>query len=65
MVLSGSFDASAIGWSLHRNLAEQILHLHEDVANAVAILNDGRSATAGEDAIIGIWGPGILSRTRS
>ncbi|HEX3522824.1 MAG TPA: c-type cytochrome [Stellaceae bacterium] len=58
MVLSGSFDASAIRWSLHRNLGEQVLHLHEGAVNAVAILSDGRSATAGEDAIIGIWSPG-------
>jgi cytochrome c len=58
MALSGSFDASAIRWSLHRDLAEQVLRLHEGAVNAVAILNDGRSVTAGEDAIIGIWSPG-------
>ena len=54
-VLSGSFDTSAIRWSLRYNLAEQVLRLHESAVNAVAILNDGRAVTAGADAIIGIW----------
>ena len=56
--LSGSFDASAMRWSLRDNLAEQVLRLHESAVNAVAILNDGRAVTAGADAIIGIWTPG-------
>jgi WD40 repeat protein len=53
--LTGSFDTSAISWSLRQNLAEQVLRLHESAVNAVAILNDGRAVTAGADAIIGIW----------
>ena len=56
--LSGSFDTSAIRWSLRRNIAEQVLRFHEGSVNAVAILNDGRAVTAGEDARIGIWTPG-------
>jgi cytochrome c len=56
--LSGSFDASAIRWSLPRDAAEQVLRLHEGAVNAVAILPDGRAVTAGEDARIGIWTPG-------
>jgi len=56
--LSGSFDASAIRWSLRHNLAEQVLRLHESAVNAVAILEDGRAVTAGADATIGIWTPG-------
>jgi cytochrome c len=56
--LSGSFDASAIRWSLRDNLAEQVLRLHESAVNAVAVLEDGRAVTAGADAIIGIWTPG-------
>jgi cytochrome c len=56
--LSGSFDTSAIRWSLRDNVAEQILRLHESTVNAIAILNDGRAATAGADALIGIWTPG-------
>ena len=57
-VLSGSFDTSAIRWSLRYNLAEQVLRLHESAVNAVAILNDGRGVTGGADALIGIWTPG-------
>lgn len=53
--LSGSFDSSAIRWSLKRDAAEQVLRLHEGAVNAVAILGDGRAVTAGEDARIGIW----------
>jgi cytochrome c len=56
--LSGSFDASAIRWSLRDNTAQQVLRLHESAVNAVAILDDGRAVTAGEDAIIGIWSSG-------
>jgi cytochrome c len=58
MALSGSFDASAIRWSLRRNVAEQVLRLHESAVNAVAFLNDGRAVTAGADGRIGIWTPG-------
>jgi cytochrome c len=56
--LSGSFDTSAIRWSLRDNLAEQVLRLHESAVNAVAILDDARMVTAGADAIVGIWTPG-------
>jgi cytochrome c len=56
--VSGSFDTSAIRWSLTRNAAEQVLRFHEGAVNAVAILKDGRLATAGEDARIAIWTPG-------
>jgi cytochrome c len=56
--LSGSFDGSAIRWSLARAAAEQVLRLHDGAVNAVAILGQGRVATAGEDGRIGIWSPG-------
>jgi len=56
--LSGSFDTSAILWSLQRNAAEQVLRLHDGAVNAVAFLKDGRAVTAGEDARIGIWTKG-------
>lgn len=56
--LSGSFDASAIRWSLRHDAAEQLLRLHEGAVNAVALLDDGRAVTAGEDARIGVWTPG-------
>jgi cytochrome c len=58
IALSGSFDASAIRWSLRQGIAEQVLRLHDSAVNAVAILNDGQAATSGADARIGIWTPG-------
>jgi cytochrome c len=59
--LSGSFDTSAIRWSLRDEVAEQVLRFHEGAVNAVAILDNGRDVTAGEDARIGIWTPGKQS----
>ena len=56
--LSGSFDTSAIRWSLKRNVADQVLRFHTDAVNAVAYLKDGRIATAGADARIAIWSVG-------
>jgi cytochrome c len=56
--VSGSFDTSAIRWSLSQNTAEQVLRLHDGAVNAVAYLRDGRIVTAGADARIGIWAPG-------
>ena len=53
--ISGSFDTSAIRWSLSRNAAEQVMRFHEGAVNAVAWLKDGRIATAGADAHIAIW----------
>jgi cytochrome c len=55
--LSGSFDTSAIRWSLRRGVAEQVLRFHEGAVNAVAILPDGRDVTAGEDGDIALWTP--------
>jgi cytochrome c len=56
--VSGSFDTSAIRWSLLRNAAEQVLRFHDGAVNAVVFLRDGRIATSGEDARIAIWRPG-------
>src|SRR5262249_43078940 len=53
--VSGSFDTSAINWSLRRNVAGQVLRFHDAAVNAVAILPDGRIATGGADARIAIW----------
>ena len=54
--VSGSFDSSAIRWSLARNAATQVLRFHDGAINAVAILKDGRTVTAGEDGRIALWG---------
>ena len=56
--ISGSFDTSAIRWSLNRNVAEQVMRFHDGAVNAVAFLKDGRIVTAGADAHIAIWTPG-------
>jgi len=56
--ISGSFDSTAIRWSLTRNAAEQVLRFHPDAVNAVVLLKDGRAATAGADGRIAIWTPG-------
>ena len=56
--LSGSFDTSAIRWSLERNVAEQVMRGHDAAVNAVAYLKDGRIVTAGADGKIAIWTPG-------
>ena len=56
--ISGSFDTTAIRWSLTRNAAEQVLRFHSDAVNAVAWLRDGRAATAGADGRIAIWTSG-------
>jgi len=56
--VSGSFDTSAIRWSLRRGVAEQVMRFHDSAVNAVIFLGDGRIATAGADAHIAIWTPG-------
>ena len=56
--VSGSFDTSAIRWSLKRNVAMQVMRFHDNAVNAVAYLKDGRIATGGADAHIALWTPG-------
>jgi len=56
--ISGSFDSSAIVWSLTRNTAGQVLRFHESAVNAVAMLPDGGFVTGGEDGRIALWRPG-------
>ena len=56
--ISGSFDSTAIRWSLFRNAAEQVLRFHADAVNAVVLLAGARAATAGADGRIAIWSPG-------
>jgi cytochrome c len=56
--LSGSFDSTAILWSLNDDAAEKVLRFHDGAVNAVAILGADRIATAGEDRRIAIWSVG-------
>jgi cytochrome c len=53
--ISGSFDSTAICWSLTRNAAEQVLRFHADAVNAVVLFGERRAATAGADGRIAIW----------
>ena len=57
ILMSGSFDTSAIRWSLERSAAEDVLRFHDGAVNAVVLLKDG-AATGGEDSRIAIWNPG-------
>jgi len=63
-VISGSFDTSAIRWSLSRNVAEQVMRFHDGPVNAVAWLKDERIVTAGGDAHVAIWTAGKPSPDR-
>ena len=56
--LSGSFDSSAIRWSLTQDAAEQVLRFHDSAVNAVAFASDGRAITGGEDGKIAVWQSG-------
>jgi cytochrome c len=53
--ISGSFDTSAIRWSMQKNAADQVLRFHESAVNAVAFIDKERQATGGEDGKIAIW----------
>jgi cytochrome c len=57
-VVSGSFDTTAIRWSLGSGTAEKVMRFHEGAVNAAVFLKDGRIATSGEDARIALWRPG-------
>ena len=56
--ISGSFDTSAIRWSLSKNSAEQVLRFHESAVNAVVVIPGGKLATGGEDGQVAIWDEG-------
>lgn len=56
--LSGSFDASAILWSVEDGTALRILRFHDGAVNAVAILPDGGLLTGAEDGRIALWREG-------
>jgi cytochrome c len=62
--VSGSFDTSAIRWSLPRNAAEQVLRFHRSAVNAVALVSDGRIVTGGGDGKIAVWQPGETAPER-
>ena len=57
-LLSGSFDTTAIHWSLKTDTAEQVLRYHADAVNAVVVMKDRRMITAGADGRIAVWTAG-------
>lgn len=57
LAISGSFDQSAIVWSLDPGRALKILRAHEGSVNAALALA-GRFVTAGEDGRVAVWLPG-------
>ena len=56
--ITGSFDAKAIVWSLGTGAARDVLLFHDGEVDAVAVLPQGRFATAGADGRIAIWEAG-------
>jgi cytochrome c len=54
--ISGGFDNSVSRWSLGSSAARDVIRFHDGPVNAVALLADGLSASAGEDGRIAIWG---------
>ncbi|MDB5507794.1 MAG: cytochrome c family protein [Hyphomicrobiales bacterium] len=60
--LTGSFDQSAILWSLEQGVALAVLRVHEGAVNAVAALPDGRFASGAEDGRIAIWSRSDLTK---
>lgn len=62
LALTGSFDQSAMLWSLERGVALAVLRVHEGAVNAVAALPDGRFASAAEDGRIALWAPADVSK---
>lgn len=55
LAITGSFDSTAIIWSLTTGAARQVLRGHQGAVNAVAVLPDGRIASGGEDGRIALW----------
>ena len=56
--LSGSFDTSAILWSLRSGSAQRVMRFHNAAVNAVTFLDNDLVATAGADGRIAIWRSG-------
>ncbi len=53
--ISGSFDTSAIIWSLPRGSTLHVLRAHDSAVNAVLALPQSGFATGGEDGQIAVW----------
>lgn len=64
LALSGSFDTTAIIWSLETGSAIAVLRHHDGPVNAVAALGPGAFATGGEEGRIALWRLGRADPTR-
>ncbi|NDA48652.1 MAG: hypothetical protein EBY21_15540, partial [Alphaproteobacteria bacterium] len=65
LAITGSFDSSAIIWSLDAGVARAVLRAHAGSVNAVMALPDGRFVTAGEDGRLALWRDNDLTRPQS
>src|SRR5258708_12326652 len=57
ILMSGSFDTSAIRWSIERSAAEDVLRFHDGAVNPVVLLKDGAAATGGDSSRLPTWHP--------
>jgi cytochrome c len=64
VAISGSFDQSAILWTIDRAAALSVLRLHAGAVNAVAAAPGGVFVTAGEDGRIALWQAGAAQPDR-
>ncbi|GGD08966.1 c-type cytochrome [Aureimonas glaciei] len=69
MAVSGSFDTTAILWSLQTGSAQQVLRFHAGSVNAAIFLPGStasapRFATAGDDGRIALWEGGATAPSR-
>ncbi len=53
--LSGGFDTRAILWDMGSGAAQTVTRFHEGNVTGVALMPDGRFATAGQDGRIAVW----------
>jgi cytochrome c len=58
-IVSASFDHSVILWDARAGQARAVARWHRGSVNALALLPDGRIASAGEGGRIALWAPGL------
>jgi cytochrome c len=58
-IVSASFDHAVILWDARAGQARAVARWHRGSVNALALLPDGRIASAGEGGRIALWAPGL------